>query len=145
MAATGDLVTAVATTSDTQNTSGTTTSTGYTATLTGGTACGRAFVAPASGAVMIHNTASVTSQAVIYCFVDFQVRNGGTVGSGTVFRAPSDTTALRHADTNFIRATATTHVTGLTPGATYNVQQQFRTASGTLLCQDKHLVVTDCA
>lgn len=137
MAFTGDPVVARASGFDQQNTAGTTTSTGYTPTLTGGTACGSAFIAPPSGVVWIHNSCSIGPGGAIYNFCDFQIRNGGVVGSGTIFRAPLDATALRHADPNFVRATAVTPVIGLTPGATYNVQQQFKVNSGTGTFQDK--------
>lgn len=141
MSNTGDKVVAMATVSDTQNTSGTTISTGYTATLTGGTAAGQVIVAPPSGAVLVHNTAAIGPSAAVYDFMDFEVRNGGVIGAGTVFRAPSDTTASRHADPNFVRATTSTLVTGLTPGNTYNIRQQYRVNSGTGIFQDKHLVL----
>lgn len=140
MALTGDKLVAYSAPSDQQNTAGTTSSTTYTATLAGGTTCGITFVAPPSGIVDIHNTAAVGPGSTVYAFCDFEVRQGGVIGSGTVFRAATDTTAIRHADPNFVRATAVTPVVGLTPGSTYNARQLFRiNSAGPLTVQDKIL------
>lgn len=139
MAFTGDRLVAIATGFDQQNTSGTTTSVTFTATLTGGTACGIAFIAPPSGVVWIYNTCAIGPGVVAYDFCDFQVRAGGVVGSGAIIRSPSDNTAARHADANIVRFTVVTPVIGLTPGSTYNVQQQFRVNSGTGQFLDKLL------
>ncbi|HEV2784702.1 MAG TPA: hypothetical protein VGX25_35405 [Actinophytocola sp.] len=141
MALTGDKVVATATVSDTQTTVGTTTSTSFTATLTGGTTCGVAFVAPPSGQVIVFNTAGMANSEATYTFTGFEVRTGGVVGSGTVFLAADDTRSLRVAEDNFIRYTVAHLVTGLTAGSTYNVRQMFRTNAGTLNVSEKHLIV----
>lgn len=141
MALTGDKVVAVASGADTQSTAGTTASTSYTATLTGGTACGFAFVAPPTGFILVHNSCEQSPGGTIYNWTDFEIRTGGSVGSGTVFRAASDASAIRAADPNNIRMTATTPITGLTPGSTYNVRQQFKVNSGTGTFSNKNLSV----
>src|ERR1700754_4777363 len=113
--------------SSTQNTLGTTTSTSYTATLTGGTACGVVFVAPASGVVIVHNSSVVdSSDAAQRSYCTFRIKTGGTIGSGTHFLGASHhhpVYNLGTADSDFGKSI---RVTGLTPGATYNVQQLFK-------------------
>jgi hypothetical protein len=127
--------------SDQQNTLGTTTSTSYTATLTGGTACGLAFVAPPSGIVFVHSVVDQTITATAYGFSAIEVRTGGIIGAGGVFLAALDSNALRHADPNFVRACVITPVVGLTPGSTYNVRLLHKAASGTLSTQNKILAL----
>jgi hypothetical protein len=144
MALTGDKVTAVATTSDRQTIQGDTASTLYTSTLTGGIACGLAFVAPASGAVLVlnkvygYNGASGTS----FNFCSYEIRTGGTIGSGTVFQAAADSTALVVSQVN--SQSTHEHVTGLTPGATYNIRQMFRVDGNTGRFINKQLTIHPC-
>lgn len=141
MALTGDKVTGLDTTWDTQDTSGTTTSTTYTATLTGGTACGVAFVAPFSGKVLIHNSIYCFNGAPLsnFSFGSFRIRTGGTVGSGTDVLTAADTRAVV---TNYVNSqTRTQAVSGLTAGATYNVQQLFRVDGNTGTFLGKQLIV----
>jgi hypothetical protein len=139
---TGEKVTATNTVSDRQDASGTTTSTSFTATLTGGTTCGRTFVAPASGAVLIHNTANgFNTGGAGFC--GYEVREGGTIGSGTVFRAAADQYCLVMG-ANSIAMTSTNHLTGLTAGSTYNVRQMFRVSASTGTFAWKELSVQGC-
>lgn len=142
MALTGDKVTAVDTSWDTQNAVGTTSSSSYTATLAGGTACGVAFVAPASGKVLIYSTTQIQA-AGGNSFATVRVRTGGVVGSGVDFLAASDDNAqIVNSAGSLHRATATTPVSGLTAGATYNVQQLFKNDAAALLTSTrKNLVV----
>jgi hypothetical protein len=123
-----------------QDTSGTTTSGTFTATLTGGTTCSTTFVAPASGRADIHNSAQVennTGGQLAICSVE--VRAGAVVGSGAVVLAAAIPHALYSGST--IRATAVTVVTGLVSGATYNVQQLFAVTGGTGTFSNKRLTV----
>jgi hypothetical protein len=130
--------------SDTQNTLGTTIATAFTATLTGGTACGFAFTAPLSGVVMVYNNSVVdNSDAAQRSYCTFRLRTGGTVGSGTDVVAALDANAIYNlgtADNSYGRAT---RVPGLTAGATYNLQQLFRSANAaaTATFLNKHLAV----
>lgn len=142
MSFTGQKVTAVNTLSDRQSATGTTTSLSFTATLTGGTACGRAFVAPESGAVLIHNTANGFNGGGAQ-FCGYEVREGGVVGSGVLFQSAGDDRALVFGS-NSIAMTHTTHVQGLTPGVTYNVRQLFRVTAGTGTFAWKEIVVEGC-
>lgn len=144
MALTGDRVTAVATSSSRQDTSGTTTSTAYVATLTGGTTCSLTFVAPASGAVLIHNKFYGYNGAAgtNFTFCSPEVRAGGVVGSGTVVLAAADAEAVVTSQVG--SQTVTRHLTGLTPGSTYNVRQLFKVDGNTGTFIFKELIVEPC-
>lgn len=131
-----------ATVSSTQNTSGSTTSTTYTATLTGGTACGTAFVAPPSGKVIVHNSGFIDNSSTGRSYMTFRIRTGGTVGSGTDVVAAVDDNAVTCLGTDDLTAGRAIHVTGLTPGTTYNCQQLFKASAGTTASFSwKHLIV----
>lgn len=132
-------ITALIPTHDIQNTSGTTTSTTYTATLTGGTACGLAFVAPPSGRVFIHNTVYFFNAGVDFCFCTIRLKTGAVIGSGTDTIAASDAECVATHEVQ--RQTATRLVTSLTPGNSYNVQQLFRVTGNTGTFLNKNLTV----
>lgn len=125
MAASGDKLIAVASASSRVDSDGSTTSTSYTATLTGSTFPGVAFVAPPSGKVTILFAAATYNSAASQDMkTAVQVRTGGTVGSGTIVYAATDSDMILTAQTN---GDATRHmsfaeVTGLTAGDTYNAQ-----------------------
>lgn len=134
-------VTGNATTVDTQVTSGTTTSTSYTATLTGGTACGLAFTAPPSGQVLVHNNCRLVNSGIFLTFCTIRVRTGSSIGSGSDVVATSDENAVTVYATTEARIGNTYLVTGLTPGSSYNVQQLFRVVGGTGTFLNKSLIV----
>lgn len=127
----------------TQNTSGTTTSTSYTATLTGGTACSLTFVAPPSGQVMVDNSCNLSNSLTSGVLMGFEVRTGAVIGSGSVAFAASDNDSVSASGVANAghRSTVSTPVTGLTPGATYNVRQLFRVSAGTGTYISKRLTV----
>lgn len=128
--------------SDTQNTSGTTTSTTYTATLTGGTACGLTFVAPTSGKVIVHNSANIKNSTTNFSGCVPIIREGGSIGSGTTFLAADDNLAIAVRGSDEVQMGRAILVTGLTAGNTYNVQQAFKVnAASTLTILRKHLLV----
>lgn len=111
--------------------SGSTTSTSYTATLSGSTTPQKAFVAPPSGKVLIHWSCYMThSIASGFAHMSFEVRNGATLGSGTVFLAASDTnsimTRVSDAGNDDVQFGSTKLVTGLTPGNSYNIQGLYK-------------------
>lgn len=129
---------------DTQNTSGTTTSTGYTSTLSGGgaAACGIAFVAPPSGKVLIHNGCGIVNSAGgALTFCGIYVRTGSSIGAGSDVLVPSNSDAVQHPGTSDFRSGVAKPLSGLTPGASYNVIQVFRVSSGTGTFYDKCLIV----
>lgn len=114
--------------SNADTTARTTTSTSYTTTLSPAQICGVAFVAPPSGKVTIEWGAGVqngTAPNLAVC--SFAIREGSTVGSGTSFQASDDGRAVT--SQAFVRAGASSTVTGLTPGSTYNVALEHRVAS----------------
>ena len=127
--------------SDIQSTSGTTTSVTFTPTLTGGVAAGHTFVAPASGKVIIFNTCQIVNSGANNSRCGFFVRDGASVGAGTTVLASSDNRSILVGGTNEIRATIIHPLTGLTPGATYNVQQEFKVSAGTGTYSQKSLCV----
>lgn len=127
---------------DTQNTNGTTTSTTYTPTLTGGTACGKVFVAPPSGRVVVLNNCGLfNSSAASASACTIRVRTGGVVGSGSDFVAADDNDALIEWTANITQVGNHYPITGLTPGSTYNVQQVFRVSGNTGNFQRKKITV----
>lgn len=98
------------------------------------TIVGVAFVAPASGKVLVHwrsgldNTAADTKGVV-----SWEIRNGGTVGAGTVVVAAGANTVIGLLGTSEIEAGATSLVAAgtLTPGSTYNIQLMYARQAGT--------------
>lgn len=126
---------------DTQDTSGTTTSVGYTETLTGGTACSTPFTAPATGRVLIGSNARVQNSGANASYVSFIVREGAVVGSGATVLGAADARAILHEGTTFERDGITYLLEGLTPGAAYNIRQAFRVVAGTGAFANKHLLV----
>lgn len=104
---------------------------------TGGTyvECGTSFLAPTSGKVMItvnarcgNNTGTAGTEVAPV------VREGGTVGAGTVVLAGSSANAARHATGTAIaqgtRCGVSVPLAGLTPGSTYNVRLEHRVSGG---------------
>ena len=107
---------------DTQNASRTTASTGYTPTLTGGVACAKAFIAPASGAVEIEWTMLGTvNVSTGFCYATPELKTGSVIGSGTIIFGPDDNDSANWHGTPQERRSAHKRVTGLTPGASYHV------------------------
>lgn len=124
----------------TQNTSGTTTSGSFTATLTGGVTCSTTFVAPVSGKVDVFNSAQVENSVTTnLSLCTIEVRVGAVVGSGAIILAAAIPHALYSGAT--IRATVMTPITGLAFGSTYNVQQLFAVTAGTGTFSNKQLQV----
>lgn len=143
MALSGDKLVAADAQADTQNTSGTTTSTSFTVTLSGGTACGIAFVAPNSGKVWIHNAANMFNSGAAHCVTGFRVRTGGVIGSGTDVTVAADSNSLVAGGAGGVadRHGVPYLQQGLTPGSTYNVQQLFHVDGGTGTFNNKFLGV----
>lgn len=126
---------------DSQNTTGTTTSTTFTATLTGGTACGVTFTAPTSGKIVVHNYSLIQNSGANDTACGWVLRTGSSIGSGTVVTSASDIRSLRHRLTTQVLFGAAHMVTGLTAGDVYNVQQAFRCDAGTGTFAAKELSV----
>lgn len=125
---------------DNENTSGTTGSSTFTATLTGGTACEAVFVAPTSGRVLIINTARCSNSGANASTCAYAMGTGGTPGTNTTVAA-STTRAARVTGTSPVVSSFSDLVTGLTAGATYWAQQQFAVSGGTGTFDMKSLIV----
>jgi hypothetical protein len=99
----------------------------------GGTTVGTSFRAPTSGAVEIKWVARprLVTGTAIRILVSAEVRTAGVVGSGTVFSASNDDSALEIGEATGTRlgAAHVRVVTGLTAGATYNVSLWHRNAT----------------
>lgn len=86
---------------------------------------GHTFVAPPSGSVMVSVSGYIQcGAAATQVILSFEVRQGSTVGSGTVIYAADGNRGLRvgRAISNELTATRRNRVFGLTPGTTYNVR-----------------------
>lgn len=116
--------------SNSDPTSRTTSSTSFTSTLSPANICGTAFVAPTSGTVLVALRTQMQNSGVNYSGASFEVREGSTVGSGTVFLAGDDERAMSTTSTSGEGQGITDYVSGLTPGATYNVSIVHRTTNG---------------
>lgn len=111
---------------------GTSTSTSFTPTLAaGGVVAGVAFVAPTSGKVTIVNGCYFWNSGANTTLVGFHVRTGAVVGSGTTVNGPTDNESNLSNGTNGFSLEKSYILSGLTAGATYNVQQEVRVSAGT--------------
>lgn len=124
-------------------TTGSTTSTSFTNTLTTTGIRGVAFVAPPSGKVIVHALASGWNSLAVHSFLSFEVRVGGSVGSGSVHLASDENTASEFllTATDPARHKAMGLVTGLTAGSTYNACITYRVPSGTGSYARRHILV----
>lgn len=114
--------------SNADTTARTTTSASFTTVLSPAQICGVAFTAPPSGKVTIaFNCGVQNSSSPQLSVCSFRIREGSTVGSGTSFYAPDDGRAIT--SLAYVRGGASEPVTGLTPGAVYNVALEHRVAS----------------
>lgn len=96
-----------------------------TAFTLGATTVGLTFIAPTSGGVIVlwNARANLNSATGVRVVVSAEVRSGSTIGSGTVMAAAGDDQAVELGQAANTRVGAASHrvVTGLTPGAVYNV------------------------
>jgi hypothetical protein len=106
---------------------------------------GCAFTAPSSGIVEVEWGADLRSSASnSSALLSPQVRAGGSVGVGTVFLAASDNQSVStNSQTNNTTCSMSVFVTGLTPGATYNVQLLWKaTNTGTVAGGNPRVLVS---
>lgn len=93
---------------------------------------GNVFTAPISGAVTIDTSGYIRSlvdgQGML---LDVEVREGNTIGAGTVVRAASANTCAANYNIQFIRGHSIVFLEGLTPGAEYNVKGFYFQTVGT--------------
>lgn len=120
------------------------TTTSYVAvTDTGGTHLGHNFVAPASGIIELTwgaNAFSGVSGSSL--LIGSNVRQGGTVGSGTGQSTVSDDDAAVYSLLGDVPGTRMRVVTGLTPGNTYNVQLEAKNSGSTTSHIDRPWIVS---
>lgn len=99
----------------------------------GSPSCGVAFVAPPSGKCLINWSAEIaptTTSVAGICSI--QVKNGGTLDSGTVVLSPSDDYAVRSFGiADRYQMGLSYLLTGLTSGNSYNVMLQQRGSTST--------------
>lgn len=128
---------------DTQADSYTFTNTTFGIGTTGGTYndCGVAFVAPTTGRVKIDYAALLSNTGTNGTRVAPVVREGGTVGSGTIAVASSDANAVTNAAQFGILAGRALLVEGLVAGSTYNVRLDHRVTAGTGTAQFRSVIV----
>jgi len=105
----------------------------YAGTPDASTAGGRSFVAPASGCVVVTILFLCASGTANSAAMSFQVRTGGTVGSGTIV-VPNSSPSTADYNANavwaygnpggnqYLSSSWTTRVTGLTANTTYNIK-----------------------
>jgi hypothetical protein len=93
-------------------------------TFAAGANCGFSFVAPGTGKVWAKVSAHMETNTADSCYLGFEIRAGGTVGSGTVFLAAAVDSAAGVGGVVGARTGNTREklVTGLTPGTTYNIR-----------------------
>jgi hypothetical protein len=122
------------------------TGTTFGVTTTGGTYndCAAVFTAPTTGRVVIHYCAQMTNSATASTVVSPVVRAGGVIGSGAVVVAASDDEGLTTQNNVERRSGAHLLVSGLTPGATYNVRLEHRVSSGATTGTVRRRSVTVC-
>lgn len=111
--------------STTDATAGTTTSTSYTDTLTGPSAHSLAFTTPESGIIVVTITSEAYNSGANYATCSFRISGA----AGTV--ASSDNNSLYHYGSDRFRASSTSRVSGLTPGAAGTVTLQHKVVAGT--------------
>ena len=111
-------------------TSRTTSSTTFTSTLSPANICGTSFVAPTSGKVLVTWRCTLVNSGANYTACSYSIASGSTVGSGTTFQAADDSRTVSTDSTTFEGQGASEYVSGLTPGATYNVFLMHRTSNG---------------
>lgn len=132
---------------DTQDDSYTFTITSFGVTTTGGTYndCGSAFVAPASGKVLVLYGANLDNgTALASTHVAPHVRTGSTVGSGTDVFAATLAKSVRNVGTEDRTYGSSLPLTGLTPGNSYNVRLEHRVSGNTGTASSRHVSVFAC-
>lgn len=124
-------------------TSRTTTSAGYTETLSPAGLCAVSFTAPASGAIRIDWKADISGNTLAVHGISYELRTGSTLGAGTSILSGNDDRALRNDANGILLGMGVFDiVTGLTGNAVYNVSLSQRTGSGTLTVARRLLIVT---
>jgi hypothetical protein len=110
----------------------TTSSTSYTS-LSGDPAV--TFVAPRSGKVTLRwGATTVCGDATTLSMMSIEVREGGTIGAGTVVLASDDTRAITHEGLEDENGAFEYVLPALNEGATYNARCTYKRFSGVSTC-----------
>lgn len=109
-------------------------------TTAGAVFCGVVFTAPASGKVLVLWAVEL-SHGASFVLVSPQVASGDVVGSGTPFQAASDDVTCRNDGASTTRYGCSDLVSGLTPGAVYNVTLYHRVGGGTGNISRRNVIV----
>lgn len=116
-----------------QTDSGTVAQNTYTGTRAGTTnVAGCAFTAPESGKISVQWAAGGSVSAAGFMLISFEIRTGATVGSGTVVWPASDNIQIQYTATSETSGSTFYPVTGLTPGADYNIRLMYRTITSSV-------------
>lgn len=135
----GDVIEAPpATVSDREDTAINSTSTSYVA---GATVCGVAFTAPLTGRVMIHWSGYLDNNGANSTHLSIRVGQGATVGAGTAVLLPNSAFCIMNLGTEQRQYGTSYLLTGLTPGAAYNVQTMHVVSGGTGDVANRHVMV----
>lgn len=117
---------------------------GFGVGVSGGTYadCACTFIAGTTGKVRIDFAARMANSSSGQCLVAVEVRQGGTIGSGTIVLAAADQLAITQVGTSAIRAGVAVPLTGLTAGATYNARLLHRVSANTGTFLYRNLIVS---
>lgn len=104
-------------------------------------AAGVVFTAPASGCIMLTISGLAKASADgVQAVIGYEIREGGTLRSGTVLKAFNSTRAFGNWNAQNIMSSYTEMIAGLTPGAAYNAYHM--TASGAANCSYSRMRIT---
>lgn len=124
------------------NDGGTTTSTTFTATLTGGTSpVGVAFTAPPSGKVLVFWYTRERNSGANITLCSIRVGTGSTLNGGSAFVSAADGISIQGSGTADLGASGYYPVEGLTAGNDYNVVLMHRVNTGTGTYGNRHITV----
>lgn len=96
-----------------------------------GNVCGVAFVGPTSGRVCIHWAGQQANSGASFTVLSIHVRTGSIINAGTDVFAASNDAILQVIGTNSLRMGVFHNLSGLTPGADYNVVLEHRVGANT--------------
>lgn len=101
------------------------------------------FVAPPSGAVIVHITINKMnmSAASVEGKLSFRLGTGAVIGAGTEILAASTVRCLTHAGVDSQNGHLSKYISGLTAGETYNIELQGRCPTNTLNVLGSRIII----
>lgn len=106
--------------------------------------CAVVFVASTTGRAMVLYDASLDHSGAASTSVAPQIREGATIGSGTIFEDASLDNAIVNIGTDLRRYGAHVTLEGLTPGASYNARLLHRVSAITGTIAQRIITVAPC-